>query len=278
MTHLTMVGSGNLTKTFILGWTPHLSTLDLTLSVLARSHAYRDRGWGSDLVTPSLSPDVLSDADVIVVSVKPKDRALALSQIQTYAPRQSLVVSVMAGISQASLRAELPGREIVRTMPNIGVAVGDGTLVVAEGPALNHPLWPWLQRALEVLGRVVLVPEALIDPATAVSGSGPAYIFLLVQAIANAGETMGIPSDRARELALYTVRGAAEVALAHPTTSFEDLIRWVASPGGTTEAALDRLRRLKVGESLQDAVLQAGAKAAGLSHTPTTANKEEEPS
>jgi len=265
MIQLTMIGSGNLTKTFVLGWIPHLDRLHMNLSVLARSEKYRQRGWETIPIAPGLNPEILKTANVIIVSVKPKDMGSALQAVRTYASPESLVVSVLAGISLSTLTEELPGRAIIRTMPNVAVAVGQGTIVVAESAGLEHALWPWLKQALDFLGHIVITDEALVDPATALSGSGPAYVYLLLQAISDAGQAMGIPAELARNLAIRTVRGAAEVALDNPEASFDDLISWVASPGGTTQAALDRLKELQVSQSLREAVLQAGAKAAGMS-------------
>ena len=212
MIHLTMIGSGNLTKTFVLGWIPHLDRLHLNLSVLARSEKYRQRGWEAISIAPGLNPEILKTANVIILAVKPKDMGSALQAIRTYASPESLVVSVLAGISVSTLTDELPGRAIIRTMPNVAVAVGQGTIVVAESAGLEHALWPWLKQALDFLGHIVIIDEALVDPATALSGSGPAYVYLLLQAISDAGQAMGIPAELARNLAIRTVRGAAEVA------------------------------------------------------------------
>ena len=264
MKHLVAIGAGNLTKSFMVGWTPYLEPLNMKLSVLARSEAYRERGWPKDLIAPTLDPEVLTDACVVLLAVKPKDRARALQQIHAYAPSHSLIVSVLAGIPISSLKAALPGYGIVRAMPNVAVATGLGTTVVVESEDLGHPAWPWMRQALEQLGRVVVIKEALIDAATAISGSGPAYVYLLLQALIDAAQAMGLPGPMARELAVHTVRGAAEVAGSHPEVSLSELTAWVASKGGTTEAALDLLRRTQVGENLQQAILQARTKAAEL--------------
>jgi pyrroline-5-carboxylate reductase len=264
MTHVVMIGAGNLTKTFALGWADHLFALEMRLSVLTRSLQYQERGWIKGLPTPTLEAAVLTDADVVILAVKPKDLDVAVAQVRAYAPKTCLVVSVLAGVSLETLATALPGYTVLRTMPNVAVAAGQGIVAVAQSPALAHPGWPWFFHALGQIGHVLTLPEVLMDAATAISGSGPAYVYLIMQALTEAGTAFGIADDVARDLAVRTVRGAAEVALAHPNESFDDLIRWVASPGGTTQAALEVLRRTRVAENLSDAIFEAQARASGL--------------
>ncbi len=267
MKHVIVVGAGNLAATLVKGWLSPAPG-DMKLSILTRSNAYQARGWVADeRALPSFDPEILTTADIIVLAVKPKDVPVALTAIGTYARPEALLLSCAAGVTLHALTEALPRRAVVRAMPNIAVAVHDGTVVVAEGSGLEHALWPTLKSFLASLGHVVVVPEAWVDPATAVSGSGPAYAYVLLQALLEAGSQMGLPRHLARDLAAHAVRGAAEVALAFSEQTFSELTGWVASPGGTTEAALAVLKRAEVEDTLRRAILAAGSQAERLGHT-----------
>ncbi len=267
MQHVIVMGAGNLARALVKGWLDQ-TPLGMKLSILTRSNAYQERGWVvDDRAIPTYDPEILTTADIIVLAVKPKDVGAALTTVHTYAPAEALLLSCVAGVTLRTLTGALPQRSIVRSMPNIAVAVHDGTVVVADGNGLEHALWPILKSYLACLGHVAVVSEVWLDPATAVSGSGPAYAYVLLQALLEAGSQMGLPDSLARELAAHALRGAAELALAFPERTFSELTRWVASPGGTTEAALAVLKRTEVEDTLRRAIVAAGSQAARLGQT-----------
>jgi pyrroline-5-carboxylate reductase len=177
-------------------------------------------------------------ARVVVLAVKPQDSAGVLEDIAGALRRESVVVSIVAGLSIASMRGKLGGEpSVVRVMPNLGAQVGASVSGYALDPGpggldASGPL-----RLLEAIGVTVEVGEEYLDLVTAVSGSGPAYFFLLTEALERAAVEMGVSADVARTLARETLWGAAKV-LKETGREARDLREAVSSPGGTTLAAL----------------------------------------
>lgn len=176
--------------------------------------------------------------DVLVVAVKPQSAADALAPFPPLAARAS-VLSVMAGRSIAALGRSLPGaRAIIRAMPNLPAAVGAGATALFAPADVSPTDRRVAETLMRAIGEIAWVEdEAEIDAATAVSGSGPAYFFLLAEALAEAGRAAGLTTETSALLARATLVGAGAF-VAHDTRALDALRRAVASPGGTTEAAL----------------------------------------
>jgi pyrroline-5-carboxylate reductase len=187
------------------------------------------------------APDI-SDAAAIVVAVKPQMAASVLPAVLAYAGPSSVVISVMAGQTLEVIGAAFSqGTAIVRAMPNTPASVGRGITGCFAGPRVDSGQRALVDRLLRAVGDVVWVDdEDLIDAVTGVSGSGPAYVFLLVEALAKAGVAAGLPAEVAEMLARRTVEGAGELLARSPETPAA-LRRNVTSPNGTTAAALDVL-------------------------------------
>jgi pyrroline-5-carboxylate reductase len=185
---------------------------------------------------------VTDDADVIVLAVKPQVVPAVLTQLAGNLASGQLVLSIAAGTTiadiTAGLGADLP---VVRAMPNTPALVGAGITGVCSSAACKPHHREQAERILKSAGRVVWIEnESLMDAVTAVSGSGPAYFFLLTEALAEAGERLGLPADTARLLAETTCTGAG--AMLDSTSEGAAVLRQrVTSPGGTTQAALDAL-------------------------------------
>lgn len=193
-------------------------------------------------------------ADVVVIAVKPPDVGGAAAEIAGALRPETLVVSVAAGISTASIEAHLPaGSRVVRVMPNTPMLVGEGMAVVSGG---SHATADDLDRAEELLasvGKVVRLPETQLDAVTALSGSGPAYVFLLAEALIDAGVLIGLTRPVATELTVQTVLGSA-LMLRDSGDSAAQLREGVTSPGGTTAAALRRLEDHRFRAAFSDAL------------------------
>lgn len=178
-------------------------------------------------------------AGTLLLAIKPQMLEGAAPALAPLAGPETLVVSILAGKRVADLAARLAAKAFVRAMPNTPAAIGrgiTGAFANAETSAAQHAL---AQRLLEAAGDVVWVErEDLIDAVTAVSGSGPAYVFLLAECLAAAGEAAGLPERLAAQLARATVSGAGELLHRTPALSPAKLREIVASPGGTTAAAL----------------------------------------
>jgi pyrroline-5-carboxylate reductase len=195
-----------------------------------------------------------TSADVVVIAVKPPDVSAVVAEIAPALRPETLVVSVAAGISTAFLEERLPaGARVVRVMPNTPMLVGEGMSVIAAG---SHATAEDLSRAEELLGavgKVVALPEGQLDAVTALSGSGPAYVFLLAEAMIDAGVLIGLTRPVATELAVQTVLGSA-LMLRDSGDSAAQLREAVTSPGGTTAAALRRLEDRRFRAALSDAL------------------------
>ena len=215
----------------------------------------------------ALNPPDPGPAAVLVLGIKPQGLDAAAPVLDRLIGRDTLLVSILAGKTVADLRGRLPrARAVVRAMPNLPASIGRG----ATGAYANPEVAPEQRAAAEALlaanGTVAwLSDEAQIDAVTAVSGSGPAYVFLLAEALAEAGVAAGLDPRVARDLARATVEGAGALLAASPAEA-EELRRNVTSPGGTTAAALDVLMRPDgLGALMRDAVAAAKRRAGELS-------------
>ena len=190
-----------------------------------------------------LNPDgrAMTDADAIVIAVKPQTAAEAMPLIAPMLGASTVVISIMAGRTLQFLSGALPpARAFVRAMPNLPAAIGRG-ITVAVALRINDGQRALAQSLLSATGTVEWVEdEALLDAVTALSGSGPAYVFLLAEALAEAGVTAGLPQPLAEKLARETVAGAGELLRRSPLDAAA-LRESVSSPGGTTAAALEVL-------------------------------------
>ena len=192
----------------------------------------------------ALNPPLAGAAppEVVVLAIKPQMLDEASASIAPLIGPATLVISIMAGKTIANIVARLPASAIVRAMPNTPAAVGRGI----TGAAANAQVTAAQRAAADALLRAIgqlewVADESLIDAVTAVSGSGPAYVFHLVEALAAAGAAVGLPADIALRLARATVEGSGELMFQEPGTSAEQLRKNVTSPGGTTAAALEVL-------------------------------------
>ena len=203
-------------------------------------------------------------ADVVLLAVKPQVLPAAVAADGGAVDDGALVVSIAAGTTTATIDDLLPGSPaIVRVMPNTPALVGAGATVVAAGPRATPEHVRTVQDLFAPLGLVRTLPEASLDAVTALSGSGPAYVFLLAEALAEAGVLEGLSREDAVALANQTVAGAGALLVAGRGSPAE-LREAVTSPGGTTAAALQVLERAGLRAAVLDAVQAAAARARQL--------------
>ncbi|MFL6062074.1 MAG: pyrroline-5-carboxylate reductase [Marmoricola sp.] len=185
-------------------------------------------------------------ADTVVLVVKPQDMADVLTEIAPHLRAGQLLVSLAAGISTAAIEKHIPdGVAVVRVMPNTPALVDEGMAAISPGTHCDDEHLAIAEGLLRSTGRVVRVPEKQQDAVTAISGSGPAYLFFVVEAMIEAGVHLGLPRTTATELVVQTVVGSAKLLREtgeHPTVLREQ----VTSPGGTTAAAIRQLEDHKV--------------------------------
>jgi pyrroline-5-carboxylate reductase len=200
-------------------------------------------------------------AENVFICVKPQQAAELFKTISPAADGRRLFISVMAGVSTEALQAALPG-PVVRVMPNTPALIGRGMSAVVGGVKAKAQHVRWVKKFLLACGQVVEVPESLFDAVTAVSGSGPAYVFYLAESLELAALKLKVPSAVARQLALQTIAGAAQMLLGK-----EDAIslrQKVTSPGGTTLAAISHLEAKNWQTVFVNAVQLAAARSAEL--------------
>lgn len=211
------------------------------------------------------SSGIAKNCEVILISTKPHDVATALREAAADSGSESrLVISIAAGVTLASLEAAAPANfRIIRAMPNTPALVGKGAAAYCLGSRATEADGKTAQAFLGAVGLSVQVPEKLMDAVTGLSGSGPAYVYLIIEALADGGVKTGIPRADAIRLAAQTVLGAAAMVLEtgeHPAVLKDQ----VTSPGGTTIAGLAELEKNGVRSALIEAVAVATARATEL--------------
>lgn len=238
---IVLVGCGNMGEALLSGWLDQgLSAGAITVVEPEESRARLAVQRGVTVAADARA--IARSPDAVVLAVKPQIVEAILAAYAGFAAAGSAFLSIVAGKPIAALTAGLgEGAAVVRAMPNTPAAVRRGISVACANAATSARQKALCGELLAAVGRVLWADdETLLDPVTAVSGSGPAYVFLLAECLARAGEEAGLPADLAERLARETVAGAGEL-LARSDLSAETLRRNVTSPGGTTAAALSVL-------------------------------------
>ncbi len=261
---IAFVGGGNMAQALMgglrqQGWAAErfvvIEPFDATRQLLAQRYG----------IQPQPEPTAtLGDCTCVVWAVKPQMFAAAAAQCRPWLHAQALHLSVAAGIRSDTLADWLGTQRIVRAMPNTPALIGQGISGLYARPAVTAPEQQQVQALLAPTGESVWVSdEALLDAVTAVSGSGPAYVFLLMEAMAEAGVQQGLPPDVALQLARATVQGAAALAQQSGEPPHE-LRAKVTSKGGTTYAAITSMQTDGVPQAIVRALGAAGARAREL--------------
>jgi pyrroline-5-carboxylate reductase len=250
---LQVIGGGRMGEALVggllaSGWAP-ASDLRVVEKLTERADALRQAFPGLDVT------DAPGQADGAVIAVKPGDVGAACAALAEHG--SAPVVSIAAGVTIATLESALaPGTPVVRAMPNTPALVGAGAAAIAAGAAATAEHLAWAESILGAVGTVSRVPERLLDAVTGLSGSGPAYVFLVAEAMIEAGVLAGLPRDVSVALTTQTILGAARL-LAETGETAEVLRAGVTSPGGTTAAGLHKLESAGVRAAFLEAVLAA---------------------
>lgn len=234
---LALFGAGRMGSALLNGWLASAANNTFIVIEPSPSDALTDLSKaGKIALNPAPSP-----VDILVIAVKPQMFAALTDKLREWVGPKTLVVSVMAGISLKQLKEGLDATQIVRVMPNTPGAIGAGMTVFSVSPAVGAADVARVESMLTPLGDVEgPLDEKLMPVMSGLSGSGPAYLFLLTEVMAYAGEAEGLPADLAMRLARKTVEGAALLQSQSDETP-GDLRKAVTSPGGLTQAALDVL-------------------------------------
>ena len=256
------VGAGNMAEAILQG----LLGAGLSADQLIASDpdaAQRERlASALGVRTTDSNAEVAELAEVVVLAVKPAHLEAACADL----PRDGgpLFVSIAAGVRLATLRRLLGnGARVIRAMPNTPALIGCGITALAEDPGADPQDLERAQAVLQAVGNVVRVPEPLLDPVTGLSGSGPAYVYLFIEALTEAGVQEGLPAAISRQLAVQTVLGAARMVAEsdeHPAVLRER----VSSPGGTTIAGIAALEDRGFRAAVLEAIRAATARSREL--------------
>lgn len=207
---------------------------------------------------------MLSDSGIVVLAMKPKDARDALKKIKAYLSPSSLIITLMAGVTTHFIEQET-GRPcaVVRAMPNTSAAVGKSATAIAINEHVTEQQKTAALALFSSIGLTKIVKEEQLDAVTGLSGSGPAYIYYVAEAMEQAAEAIGLEKETAKPLIIQTLLGAAEMLSASEGKA-EQLRKGVTSPGGTTEAGIRILEDKKVKEAFVNCIIEATAQSKRL--------------
>ncbi len=237
-----LIGAGQMATALAHGFIKAgLTTADRLLASDIDEHARQQFARATEAHTTADNALVATQSDVVFLAVKPQRMAQVAAGLREILTANRLIVSIAAGIRLSSLAEWLgPGLRLVRVMPNTPCLVGQGASAYSLGEHATAEDGALVGRLFGALGSAWQVEEKLLDAVTGLAGSGPAFVFVMIEALSDAGVKMGLPRQIATEMAARTLRGAAEMFIAtgeHPAV----LKDRVASPGGTTMAGLQAL-------------------------------------
>jgi pyrroline-5-carboxylate reductase len=240
------------------GWTPE----EMGLAVRREERVSELSTATGSLVT--LDPlEAIEGREVIVVSVKPRDVGVVIRSIAVGVGDGQMILSLAAGVTTSTYEDELGDIPVIRAMPNTPALVGEGVTGIARGAYASEEHLKLATEVLGAVGEVRVMDESLLDAVTAVSGTGPAYVFLLAEALTEAAVREGLPRDVAEAFVHQTIRGSGHLLTDTDATPAE-LRSQVTSPGGTTAAAVHVLEERGFRALVEDAVQAAAQRATEL--------------
>lgn len=217
------------------------------------------------IATTDSNGEVVRESETVVLAIKPQTLETVAQDISEDFRDGQAVVSILAGIRSAALIEKLGKRpHIIRVMPNLPATVGKGVTALAEPKDSHRSSFEEAKDLLSTIGETVTVPEDLLDAVTAVSGSGPGYLFRIADLFLQAAVEAGLPHKEADSLVRQTLLGAAEMLSSAPESA-EELCKRVCSPGGTTLAGLEAMMAAGLEEAIRNGVLAARDRSVELS-------------
>lgn len=265
---ITFIGAGNMTSSLVAGLIQDNTTHTIRISDPNESQTESIKSLHERVSVYNQNNDAIKNSDVVVLAVKPQIMRIVCEEIASQiSAKKPLVISIAAGITIVKLKQWLTSETIpiVRCMPNTPALVQAGMTGLYANKYVNAEQYDLSENIMQAVGETLwLENESKIDAVTAVSGSGPAYYFLVMEAMQKTAEEMGLSVDQARQLVLQTALGAAK--LAKESTDDAAILRQrVTSKGGTTEAAINKLLEDGLPESFKQALLAAESRSKELS-------------
>lgn len=264
--NILFIGAGSMAEALLRGWVQQRVVAPHNVYVTNRSNEQRlthlQQTYG---VQRFRGKEAFASIDVIVLAMKPKDAASCLETIRPHIAAHTIVLSVLAGIAMETIAQGLGTRPIARVMPNTSASLGMSASGIAFNDLITAEQKAYFLTLLEAVGKVVEVEEDQLHAVTALSGSGPAYIYYVMEAFLNAGKQLGMEQQTVRELMIQTIAGSA--AMLDTLGEEPALLRkQVTSPGGTTEAGIGVLDTHHVKEAIEACVLRAAERSRELAH------------
>jgi pyrroline-5-carboxylate reductase len=265
---IAVVGGGNMGQAllkglFSCGYDPQ-NVLPVEVSSSKRKEI--KEAFGMD--TAEKIPESIGECQAVVIAVKPGDVSMVFKELSPHLKDNQIIISVAAGISLEFMKSTLPEElPLVRAMPNIAARVGKAAVAICFNEKVSEKQKKTARKVMESIGTVIEIDEKLMDAVTGLSGSGPAFVFMMIEALAEGGVLMGLPREKALQLAVLTVHGAADYLLEtqqHPSVAKE----MVASPGGTTVEGILQLEEGGFRGLIMQAVKRAAEKARSLGSKP----------
>lgn len=207
--------------------------------------------------------EAIADKDVIFLAIKPQSLRDLKESLTRLLHSEQLLISTLAGVSLEKLEESFVGVPILRVMPNIACFYGQGVVSLVESITLSEKHRKYAENIFSGLGMTSWIPESQVDALTALTGSGPAFLFVLIESMVDAGVSMGLKFSEAQDLVLQTIIGAATIV--KETGKHPGELKWqVSSPGGTTIAGLREMEDRAVRSGMMEAILAAYRRACGL--------------
>lgn len=263
-----IIGGGNMGLTYARGFLKSHIVETSNMYILEKSpekaETLASYEIGQVLGTPG---DYIKDMDLIVLAVKPQDIHKLFDTIQNFIDSQQLILSIMAGVKLETIREGLGASKIIRAMPNLPAQIGAGMTVYTSSQEVTRIELVTVQNLLSASGKTIYVErEEMINAATAISGSGPAYVFYFMQSLIESAKDMGFTQSESELLTYQTFRGAVDLFNKYDI-SCEDWISKVSSKGGTTEAAIEGFNKRSVQLGFKEGVIAALVRAKELAQS-----------
>lgn len=258
MKRIVFIGAGSMAQAIIHGWEKEKTVSFEDVFVMNKSdlikQKYLQKTYGVQIIKEN--KEVISMADLIILATKPKDVLEAMQSVSSYLSPSTVVLSIVAGVPMSTIEKGLGQRPIARCMPNTSATIGMSASAVSWNSFVEEKMKDEIMLLLKAIGTVIQVEEDELHVITALSGSGPAYVYYFVEAFEEAAVSLGLSPKVARNLLIETLAGSVEM-LKQSSKSPEVLRKQVTSPGGTTEAGLAALQKNNfieiLGSCLKDA-------------------------
>jgi pyrroline-5-carboxylate reductase len=264
---IAIIGGGNMGITYAKAFIRSNIVKMEDLLVIEKHDEKREelKKEGIALLSNDISDELLK-YNIIISAVKPQDFKVMAATLKSHMHNDQLVISIMAGITIKNIQLLLGHKKVVRAMPNTPAQLGFGISAFAAAPDVSFEDISVVDTLLETTGKSIFMKnEELIDAVTALSGSGPAYFYYIVKHMIEAGIQMGVEEPVAAMLVKQTMLGAFQI-MNNSKQSLDEMIKMVASKGGTTEAALNKFEEKEVGKNIMEALRAAENRAKELSN------------